>query len=142
MSVVLVGYQEILNVVKGLPTQFSDPYLRRVHTKAVIPLVNRIHLNAPVGLKGDLADSIGTVKAEGLGGTATGPRTKGGFKGFAGHLNEYGTKSRRTRRGANRGKMTAKPFERPAWEDTKDEVEGNIAKQLTNDLGSFIRRTV
>src|SRR5688572_21518527 len=97
------GAKEILRAIQGLPRQFSDPYLRRVHKKAAVVVVNEIHRRAPVGLTGNLADSIGTVKAEGLGGVASGPRTKGGFKGQSGHLNEYGTKKRRTRRGANRG---------------------------------------
>lgn len=141
MSAVITG-DRVMNVLIGLPKQFTDPYLRRIHTKAAIQIVNRIHLLAPVGKTGLLADSIGTVKAEGLGGVASGPRTKGGFKGFAGHLNEYGTKQRRTRRGANRGKMTAKPFERPAWEQVKVNVEQDIAKQLERDLGSYIRTTL
>lgn len=134
------GYKEILSVIIGLPREFSDPYLRRVHRKAVIPLENEIHRRAPVGLTGNLADSIGTVKAEGLGGIATGPRVKGGYKGFSGHLNEYGTKVRRTRRGANRGQQPARPFERPAWEAKDSQVEHNIAKELEKDLGQFIRR--
>jgi hypothetical protein len=138
----LKGYKEILNVVQKLPSEFSDPYLRRVHKKAVVPLENEIHRRAPVGLTGNLADSIGTVKAEGLGGVATGPIIGNGRKGFSGHLNEYGTKSRRTRRGANRGRQPAKPFERPAWEAKEGQVEQGIATILTKDLGQFIRRTL
>ena len=136
------GYKEILAVVTQMPDKLSDPYLRRVHTKAAVPLVNQIHLLAPVGLTGNLADSIGVVKAEGLGGIAVGPRTKGGFKGFAGHFNEYGTKRRRTRRGANRGAQPARPFERPAWDQKEEEVENIIAKNLEKDLGQFIRSKV
>ena len=147
MSVILKGDKEIMNVLQGLPRQFTEPYLQRVHTKAVVPLINKIHLNAPVGLTGNLADSIGVVKAgknnqAELGLINVGPRRRGGFKGFAGHLNEYGTRKRRTRDGANRGVMPAKPFEAPAWQDTKDEVERNIAKELERDLGAFIRTTL
>lgn len=134
------GATEILNVIKGLPRQFSDPYLRRVHTRAVLGLVNRIHLLAPVGLTGNLADSIGIVKTQELGGIAVGPRIGGNYKGFAGHLVEYGTKRRRTRRGANRGVMPAKPFERPAWEQMDSQVEANIAGILEKDVGSYLRR--
>lgn len=133
------GAKEILNAIKGLPAQVSDPYLRRVHTRAVVGLVNRIHLLAPVGPSGDLADSIGTIKTQELGGIAAGPRIGGGYKGFAGHLVEYGTKKRRTRRGANRGVMPAKPFVRPAWEQMDTQVEANIAGILEKDLGSYLR---
>lgn len=142
MSVTVTGYKEILNVVTQMPAKLSDPYLRRVHTKAAGTLVNQIHLLAPVGLTGNLADSIGIVKAEGLGGIAVGPRIKNGFKGFAGHFNEYGTKRRRTRRGANRGAQPARPFERPAWDQKESQVESNIAAQLDKDLGQFIRDKV
>lgn len=138
----VIGAKEILNAIQGLPREFSDPYLRRVHKKASIPLVNEIHRRAPVGLTGNLADSIGTVKAEGLGGVATGPRTKGGFKGQTGHLNEYGTKKRRTRRGANRGAQPARPFEAPAWKAKENEVEKIIAQELSRDLGTYFRRVL
>lgn len=136
----VTGYKEILNVIQQLPDQFSDPYLRRVHTKAAVPLVNRIHLLAPVGLTGNLADSIGIVKAEGLGGIAVGPRRKGGFKGFHAHNVEYGHKSRRIRSG--KAFVPAHPFERPAWEQTQDQVEQIEANILTKDLGQFIRSKV
>lgn len=132
------GYKEILNVVIGLPREFSDPYLRRVHRKAVIPLENEIHRRAPVGLTGNLADSIGTVKADGLGGIATGPRRKGGFKGYHAHNVEYGHKSRSKGRG--KSFVPAHPFERPAWEAKNSQVESIIAKELERDLGQFIRR--
>lgn len=138
----VTGYKEILRTIQKLPKEFSDPYLRRVHRKAVIPLENEIHKRAPVGKTGNLADSIGTVKAEGLGGVATGPRIGNGHKGFSGHLNEYGTKRRRTRRGANRGEQPARPFERPAWEFKKDTVEQRIADELEKDLGQFFRRNL
>ena len=134
------GAKEILRAIQGLPKQFSDPYLRKVHRKASLVVVNEIHRRAPVGLTGNLADSIGVVKSEGLGGIAVGPIIGGGKKGFAGHLNEYGTKPRRTRRGKKLGVMEAKPFERPAWDAKDSQVEQIIANELSRDLGTYFRQ--
>ena len=147
MSVQLIGVKELYQCFAGLPRQVSEPILQKIHAKAAIPAVNRIHRLAPVGKTGNLAESIGIVKAGKknvgeLGAINIGPRRKGGFKGFAGHLNEYGTRKRSTKKGANRGQMKAKPFEAPAWEQTDTQVENNIEKELKNVLEGYIRKTV
>jgi hypothetical protein len=137
----VIGYKEILAKIVRLPTILTDPYLTKLHRKASVPVVNEIHLRTPVGKTGNLADSIGTVKVRGagLGAVASGPRRQGGYKGFAGHLIEYGTKRRVTRKGANRGITPKKPFLAPAWGAKQDEVERIIATQLSRDFGQILR---
>lgn len=143
MKTTITGLKEIYGALNDLPKELSDTKLQKVHAAAAIPLVNRIHRLAPVGLTGNLADSIGIEKPgkknKGeLGAIYVGPR-RGKFKGFAGHLNEYGTKKRRHKNGKDVGKMTAKPFEAPAWEQTQDEVEHKIADILGDDVYRFLR---
>jgi len=142
MKTTITGLKEIYGALNDLPKELSDTKLQKVHAAAAIPLVNRIHRLAPVGLTGNLADSIGIEKPgkknKGeLGAIYVGPRRKGGFKGFAGHLVEFGTKARKTKRGANRGVMPAEPFVEPSWEQTKNEVLGIVTKELEKTVLKF-----
>lgn len=148
----ILGAKELHQFLNGLPREFSDPLLQKINTKAAIPLVNKMHRMAPVGLTGNLAASIGVVKSGRnnvgeLGQIEIGPRRKGGFKGFAGHFNEFGTKRRRVKKrhpifGYDRGVMPKRPFLEPAWEQTKAEVLGNITKELGKVVTDFGRATL
>lgn len=149
MSVRLTGFKEVDAVLKGLPAQLTDKVFQRAHTRALAPFIERERQTVPVGLTGNLHDSLGVIKATGsslgrreLGTVYGGPRRKNGYKGFAGHLNEYGTKVRATRNGANRGRMSAKPFAAPAWEATKAQVEGMINVEIGLEVVRFMKRTI
>jgi HK97 gp10 family phage protein len=146
----LIGVKEIDAVFNGLPLQVQDKQLRVAEVKAVVPLVNRAHYLAPVGKTGNLAESIGVVTAKHelfgnkseLGIINVGPRRKGKYKGFHGHLNEFGTETRHTKSGADKGIMKPKPFMEPAWEATKGEVEENISVDLGKGVYRFMKRTI
>lgn len=145
----LTGVAEIDAVLKGLPKEVNNKLLTTAHTQAAKFIVEKAKLLAPEGPTGNLIDSIGTQatginRQRSLGETHTGPRRgRGkGQRGFAGHLVEYGTKTRRTKKGANRGKMTPKPFMAPAWEGTKAKVEPSIADFLGKALLKFMRKTL
>jgi|SRR6185503_11906480 Bacteriophage HK97-gp10, putative tail-component len=147
MSVKILGMKEIQEAFRGLPRQFTDKLMQKANVNAARPLVDRIHRLAPVGLTGNLAESIGIVKSGSknqgrLGEISVGPRRKGGFKGYAAHLPEYGTKPRRTRRGANRGVMPARPYERPAFDQTKNEVMEREKTELSKVTIAYLKRTV
>lgn len=147
MKIRLTGVAEIDAVLKGLPKEVNNKLLTTAHTNAAKFTVEKAKLLAPEGPTGNLVDSIGT-QAVGfksqreLGTTHTGPRRgRGrGQRGFAGHLVEFGTKTRKTKNGANRGKMTAKPFMAPAWEATKSKVEPSISEFLGKAILNFMRR--
>lgn len=146
MKLKLIGDKELAKALRELPQKVDDKALQKANVKAAQPLVDRMHRLAPVGLTGDLADSIGIIKAgrknrSELGLITIGPRRGGGFKGYAGHLVEFGTKRRTTKSGANRGVMPKEPFVEPAWEDTKDEVLGSIDKELEKVITSYWKRT-
>ena len=141
----VTGVKEIDKVLRELPKQMTHTILGAAHAAAAKPLVERAKLLAPEGTSGNLVDSIGTTKTNikrtnKLGETRTGPRRKGGFKGFAGHLVEYGTKLRKNRKGARRGFMSPKPFMKPAFGMTKFQVEKDIAYQIGRSLVSTMRR--
>lgn len=141
--ITISGVQEIDKVLSELPMIMTHNILGSAHLLAAKPLVEKEKLTAPEGPTGNLVDSIGAYKisiarAGHLGEVRVGPRRKPPFKGFAGHLVEFGTKRRTNKNGANRGIMPAHPFAKPAFDQTKAEVEGLIAQSI----GRVVLRTM
>lgn len=141
----VTGVKEIDKVLRELPKQMTHQILGAAHAAAARPLVERAKLLAPEGPTGNLVDSIGVSKTNikktnKLGEVRVGPRRKGGFKGFAGHLVEYGTKLRKNRKGARRGFMRPKPFMKPAFGLTKFQIEKDIALQIGKVMVRTMRR--
>ena len=141
VKISITGAKEIDAVLRGMPLQFSERVLFQAHSDSAFPLVSKAHLLAPVGKTGNLAESIGVervgIKRGGeIGSVAVGPRRRGGFKGFHGHLIEYGKTNR------DGSKTQAKPFMEPALNSTKSQVEGSIANNLSRRLNNFMRKTV
>jgi hypothetical protein len=150
MELVLTGYKEIDQVLRGLPLQLNHKIVGAAIAESSKPLVSVARQLAPKDTD-KLANSIGSVKtpigsATNLGEVKVGPRLRKG--GYTGHWNEYGTKPRYTkgkgkyRKGAYRGKMTAKPFMLPAYMQTKDIVLAGIREQIGVKLYAFMRRTI
>lgn len=142
VNISITGAKEIDAVLKAMPKELTHKVLGAAHANAAKPLVEKEKLLAPEGPTGHLVDSIGVVKttfkkANTIGEVKVGPRT-GRFKGNHGHLVEFGTKPRRTKSGANRGIMPAHPFAKPAFDQTKGQVEGGIAQAV----GKVVLRTM
>lgn len=141
VKISITGVKEIDSVLKGMPLQMSDRVLSQAHSDAAFPLVSAAHYLAPVGKTGNLAESIGIVRVGvkrggNIGEVQVGPRRGGGYKGFHGHFIEFG----KTNRDGTRSE--AKPFMKPAWEQTKAMVENGIARFIGVRLNSFMRRTL
>lgn len=147
MDIRLTGVKEIDQVLKGLPKQVNHKIVQSANVQAVKPLVEKAKLTAPEGPTGNLVDSIGSVKlparrATNLGEVHVGPRRGGRNKGHHGHLIEYGTTVRKNKKGANRGRISPKPFMEPAWESTKSRVLANVNDELGKSLFRFMKRTI
>ena len=151
VTISLTGAKEIDLVLKNLPDAVSHKVLSAAHAAAAKPLVQREQLLAPEGPTGNLVDSIGVIrttlsKAGEIGEVKVGPRKGGRYKGYAGHLVEYGTNQRRTKgrgkykKAANRGVMRAKPFAQPAFNQTKGEVEKRIGTEVAKSLNRTMKR--
>jgi hypothetical protein len=141
------GADQLKRALAGLEKQFAHPLMQKVHIKAAEPLVTRMHRLSPVGNTGDLAESVGIVKlgkkVDESGAIQVGPRKGGGFKGYHGHLVEFGTKKRRTKRsGANRGIMPKFPFVERSWDQTNKEVLARIEKEQSKAVTNYLNRTV
>lgn len=140
------GVAEIDKVLRTLPNQLTHNLLSEVHTIAARPLVERARLLAPLGETMNLTKSIGIEKesygkSDTLGIVRAGVR-RGRYKGNHGHLVEYGTRSRQTRSGSNRGVMPRKPFMEPSWMQTKTQVERIISFQVSKKIVQYIKSNV
>jgi HK97 gp10 family phage protein len=145
----LTGAKEIDNVLKGLPLQVTDKVLQNSFSDAAKPLVQAAQSLAPKGITGNLVESIGVTKEpaktlvnRAVGQIQVGPRRKGKYKGFAGHLMEFGTGIRETKSGANRGNVTPRKFMEPAFNQTNGQVESRINDSIGRKLLAFMKRTI
>jgi len=145
----VTGVKELDDCLKQLPLAVSHKILSAANVASAKPLVEKEKLLAPEGPTGNLVDSIGAVaqslsKVNSVGEVRVGPRRRGRYKGFAGHLVEFGTKQRSTKKGANRGVMPKKPFAAPAFQQTKGQIEllitTNIAKSIVRTMKRTLRK--
>lgn len=140
----VTGYKEINNALKALPKAMSDKVWSDINYLQSKIVVNRLKLNAPEGPTGNLVDSMGAIRLrrERLGTVWAGPLRRGGKKGFAGHLVEYGTRARRNRNGANRGRMKKNPFAARSFRESAPALEKALGVSAQKVLTRTIRRYV
>lgn len=147
MQLSVSGIKELDAMMRGLPSQVQHNILLSIHKEAAKPLVEAAQSLAPVK-KGLLKKSIGTasggsIKRTGeIGLVTVGPRRKGGYQGFHGHLVERGTKERRTKSGESRGVMPATPFMEPAFNATQVLVVSRIQTVFAGKLWQYMKRTL
>lgn len=147
VKIILTGDKEIDAALKALPLALSHKTLGSVYFAASKIVVAKEKLLAPEGPTGNLVDSIGATrttlkKANALGEVTVGPRRRRPYKGFAGHLVEFGTKPRETKKGARRGVMPKEPFAEPTWQATKGPLEGFIAKNTGDIMIKTMKRYI
>jgi hypothetical protein len=141
----MTGFVEIDRIIKQLPTQLNHTLIQQINTRALKPYVTAAYFAAPL-LSGRTAKSIGVIKpgikrAGSIGLVIAGPR-RGRFGGNVAHFSELGTRQRRTKSGANRGRMPRKPFLEPAWNRTKDQVLENVRVATGQVVFNFMKRTI
>lgn len=147
MSVKLsvTGIAEVDAILKGLPNQVNHRIMGAAHLDAAKPLID-VASNIVRVRTGKLKQSIGGVrlsqrKTNEVGMVHVGPRRrKGKYYGNHGHLLEYGHVLKRE--GKIFGRVKPYPFMRPAFEQTKNQVQTNIVDSVQKKLMSFMRRTI
>jgi len=144
VTIAITGIKELDMVLKMMPRAIDDKFMLQVNTEKAKPLVQRMKLTAPEGPTGNLVDSIGVVRMSKrlgqLGTVWVGPRRKGGHRGFAGHLVEFGTKTRTNKRGANRGIMPKTPFAEPSFIATAPQIKAGETEAIAKVLVKTMRR--
>lgn len=146
VQIAITGLKELDNVLRMMPRALDNKFITQVNTEKAKPLVQRMKLTAPEGPTGNLVDSIGVVKMgrrSGELGTVWVGARRGRYKGNHGHLVEFGTKSRRNKRGANRGVMPKKPYAKPSFIATAPQIEAGqtvaIAKVLVKTMRRYLK---
>jgi hypothetical protein len=140
--ITITGDKEIDAIFKELPRSVSHRVMGNINAAAAKIVVDEEQRIVPIGETGRLYYSIGAYR---LSQSVTedsvvrvGPRRRSPYRGFHGHLVEFGTGPRRTRAGANRGVMTKKPFAKPAFERTK----GRVEQFYISDTRKIVLRTM
>lgn len=141
VKISVTGLKEIDNVIKGMPLVLQDRVLKTAHADAAKPMVAAARSMAPQGKTGNLKESIGIERVplkrtDAVGLVLVGPRRKGGYRGFHGHLIEYG----KTNRDGTR--TNPDPFMEPAFNQTQSIVETQIATSIGTKLAQFMKRTL
>lgn len=140
------GLAEIQRTLRSLPDALSHKIQQKAHENAAKPLIQRARQLAPIR-EGTLSESIGAVKptlkkANEIGEIRIGPRRRRPYRGFAGHLIEFGTKARKNKRGQNRGFVKKHPFMEPAFKQTYTQVLSTIKVETGKVLVSKMKRTL
>ena len=127
------GAQALDGVLKKLPERVARNVVRRAVTKGAKVIEEEMRARAPVGATGNLKASIGQVGVKSRDKsklTRTVGALKGaGRKGFHAHLLEFGTV-----------KMAARPFIRPAFDQTKGEALKVIGMELGKGVEKAARK--
>lgn len=122
------------------------------YRKASRPLLNAMKTNVPIGKDrmkggksvrgGTLLRSLGTIAVPQEIALLVGARKSGINKGWHGHLVEYGTKERFTRKNKlSRGVMPADNFIERSYNATEDQVFGAIENEWYDEIDRYIVRT-
>ena len=136
------GVAELDKCLKGMTKVLQDNLLKNAHTIASKPMVDSAKALVPVGETGNLKKSIGIERvsvsqAGEIGVIRIGPRRRGGFKGYHGHLIEYG----KTNPGG-RSRTKPYPFMEMAYNARRTEVEKNISFYVGKKIAEHIVRNV
>jgi len=166
VTIELTNKAEILQLLDRLPRAFESKAVRKLIKYAVDPLVKKARELAKPAKRahkgkygmvtpGTLSRSIGTIdmKRSRKVALVVGPRGKGAFgknrSGFYGSWVEFGHDTRRnssgkflsTKRGKEvTGHVEAKPFMRPAWDLTHDEVKQRFERDAKKVFEKEIAR--
>jgi hypothetical protein len=146
-SLKVTGIKELDNLLIGLPSEVTYPILTATSRTAAKPLVDLEKALAPIGATHNLVNSIGIIKAsDDVGGVVVGPRRRGGYKGFAAHLIEFGTAVRELlgkglyRKGTKRGKLKPEPFIEPAFLQTNGKIIDSMVLILSKKIVARMKR--
>jgi len=151
------GFEQLQAKIKKLPDKVKKKEMLKVLGQVANPTKDAAKRYAPFK-SGTLKDSIGKIKGKkGLGKENAvlyvGPRSKGKWKGWYGHIIEYGHNSiyrkgfKRNRKGNVKYNSTgsqrfvkANPFMKKAFEQTKGKVTADAEKRVARYIQKQINK--
>ena len=146
-GVKITGMKELNQVMSGLKKFNQHKIMGSVLYKASKPMMTaqkQIAAQKTTRRTGNLDTSIGRMKvsmkkAAEIGTVRVGPRIGGRYKGYHGHLIEFGTKDRYTKKGAYRGRGPSLPFVAPAFTGQLEQVKKNIYTEFNRLFNTLIK---
>ncbi len=117
------GLKEIDEILRGLPNEVNHRIMGAAHADAAKPLIE-VAQSKIKNKTGNLKKSIGPEKisiqkSNSIGAVVVGPRRRRGYRGFHGHLVEYGHRKGGWNKKRN---VPDYPFMQPAFDQTKDKI--------------------
>jgi HK97 gp10 family phage protein len=142
----MYGFDELEKMLGQLAKSMSKTVMKNALKKAAVPIRDEAIQNAPGGPTGNLKKGIKIStqltrrqrryrklgEAEVFVGTAP--------PAYHGHLVEFGTIEREWKSGKSTGRMTGKPFLRPAWDAKKGAALKILQIEVWRELEKAARR--
>jgi HK97 gp10 family phage protein len=139
----LAGFKEMDLVLRDLPTSTAKRVAQRAMTKALQVTADAANGMLPKGMPPVIVNKklnksqAREFRAED---TDTSQTTFVGSPSPRAHLEEFGTGPRQHKSGKSTGMMPARPFMRPAWDQTKDQVLENLGAELRSEIERTVAR--
>lgn len=130
----LHGLKELAETLKQLPTAVAEASLAEAAEAGGRPILNAAQANAPEdlgNLKRSLDMKVVVYPASRVATAIVGPRSR---EAPHAHFTEFGTATRSTKSGANRGATPPRPFLRPAVDQTRQQSINAIGKVLGKSI--------
>ena len=144
MTVIIEGEKEFYDAIDRLVKSVKPDKIEPVTFKAAQMVTRASRKEAPVGPTGNLKKSVRTKRLRRFGSTpAPSISAINRKKAPHAHLVHDGTGERIAKRGRYRGRrfgrMTAQPFHRKAWNETKGNVLGYIEKEVKKLIDGAVK---
>lgn len=149
-GIVVTGMKELDNMLRQMTPELNNRILGAANAESAKPLIKEAKSLVPKKT-GTLEKSIGAIKvskrkATEIGMVKVGPRRGGRYRGYHGHLVEFGTGPRKPGgwyagfRNPRSTVMPAHPFMRPAFERTKTQIISTQKQSVAVKLNAFMKR--
>jgi HK97 gp10 family phage protein len=137
------GMDDLTRLFKQLPDRINTKVIRSISRKGARVVVKEARAKTPVGETGNLKRSIQVIlpRKRSSPGVLVGASVKGGNRGsgYHSHFLAEGTAKRRTKKGANRGKMKAQGN----WiGKAAESVQTSVFAEMTNSAVPLIDREI
>lgn len=139
----LTGFREMDLVLRQLPTATAKRVADRAMKKALAPVASAANGMLPKGMPPVIVDKRLNKSQAGKFRAEQSDEVRVMFVGSpspAAHLEEFGTGPRQHKSGKSTGMMRARPFMRPAWDRTRDQVLELLGVELGREIEKAVGR--
>lgn len=148
------GLKQLQSQLKQVPEKIKRNELYRILRNVTVPVekamkseVSKIEADAHAAGRettGNLFDAIGKIrgKSKEYLNIQVAPRARGNYKGWHAHLVNFGTKTRSTKKGKNRGAARENNFAQRAFDRTLNSVRPDFEAQVANSTERLLKQNI